>query len=64
MAILVGSEKLENRTMAESSHLIIGKKEFEYRDKQKCLKVIIRNLWKQKEKYEESNSNQKEMHCY
>ena len=44
MAILVGSEKLENRTMAESSHLIIGKKEFEYRDKQKCLKVIIRNL--------------------
>ena len=41
MAIFAGSEKNENRTMAQNSHLIIGKKMFEYRDKQKRLMVLI-----------------------
>ena len=58
MAIFAGSEKLENRTMAQNSHFNMGKIKFEYRDKQKRLMVLIWNLWIKK-KYEESNSNQK-----
>ena len=64
MAIFDGSEKLENRTIAQNSHFNMGKNKFEYRDKQKRLMVLIWNLWIKKKKYEESNSNQKEMNCY
>ena len=41
MAIFAGSEKLENRTMAQNSHFNMGKIKFEYRDKQKRLMVLI-----------------------
>ena len=41
MAVFAGSEKLENRTMAQSSDFIIGKNRFEYRDKQKRLMVLV-----------------------
>ena len=64
MAISAGSEKLENRTMAENSHFIIGKIKFEYREKQQRLLVLIWNWWTKKKKYEENHSNQKEMHFY
>ena len=30
MGIFAGSEKLENRTMVQNSHFIIGKNNFEY----------------------------------
>ena len=48
MAVFAGSEKLENRTMAQSSDFIIGKNRFEYRDKQKRLMVLVWNLWSKK----------------
>ena len=41
MTIFAGSEKLENRTMAQNSHLIIGKDMFEYRDEQRVLIVLF-----------------------
>ena len=41
MAIFDGSEKLENRTIAQNSHFNMGKNKFEYRDKQKRLMVLI-----------------------
>ena len=64
MTIFAGSEKLENRTMAQNSHLIIGKDMFEYRDEQRVLIVLFWNLWNKKKKYEENNSNQKKRHFY
>ena len=64
MAIFAGSGKLENRTLAQNSLFIIGKNKFVYRDKQKRLGVLIWILWIKKKKYEENNSNQKEMHFY
>ena len=48
MAISAGSEKLENRTMAQNSHFIIGKNKFEYREKQQRLLVKIWNWWNKK----------------
>ena len=41
MAIFAGSEKLENRTMAQNSQFIIGKNKLVYRDKQKTLLVLL-----------------------
>ena len=41
MAIFAGSEKLENRTMAQNGHCFIGKNMFEYREKQQRLMVLI-----------------------
>ena len=64
MAIFAGSEKLENSTRAQNSHFIMGKNKFLYRNKQKTLMVLLQNLWNKIQKYEENNSNQKEMHFY
>ena len=64
MAIFAGSEKLENRTMAQNSQFILGKSKLLYRNKQKTLMVWLQNLWNKKKKYEENNSNQKEMLFY
>ena len=48
MAIFAGREKLENRTMAQNSQFIIGKKKLVYRDKQKTLLVLLWKLWNKK----------------
>ena len=64
MAISAGSEKLENRTMAQNSHFIIGKIKFEYREKQQRLLVLTWNWWNKKKNYEENTSNQKEIQYY
>ena len=64
MAISAGSEKLENRTMAQNSHFIIGKNKFEYREKQQRLLVKMWNWWNKKKNYEENTSNQKEVQFY
>ena len=40
MAFSVGSEKLENTTMAQNSDFIIGKNKFEYREKQQRFLVL------------------------
>ena len=50
MAIFAGSDKLENRTMAQNSLFIIGKNRLEYRDKQKRLVVLVRKFVKEKKK--------------
>ena len=48
MAFSVGSEKLENTTMAQNSDFIIGKNKFEYREKQQRFLVLTWNWWNKK----------------